>query len=245
MRNLFNEAFHSPDAQIWVFDGQNAKAARKEIYPMYKGNRVPGSDEFYKTMDVFRELLKLSNKFQIRIKGYEGDDVIANLIRSSPGQRISLHANDGDFHVLCNELVTMTHPALPKVSNEDVRLYKTLVGDPGDFIPGIKGFGKGAWDGLQEQMKARWVRFFEENPWESVIADGMYPSLINCPSPSEVGLKDKSYDAIFQENGWRALTGFWRIVGFLDISPEVMNANMIIGVPDYPRANIMLKGIMQ
>lgn len=244
MRNLFENAFYSPDPMIWVFDGKNAKQARRTIHEGYKAKRKPGSDEFYKTMEVFKNILTMTNKIQVEVAGYEGDDVIATLVRSSPGVDILLHANDGDYHVLCNEKVKMTHPALPKVGNADAQLYKTLVGDPADDIPGLNRFGAGGgvrgggFLELSETQKDNWKRWFMSHPYAKDMAE---PT--DFPSAAELGLSDSQHKTF--QMSWKELTSFWLIVGFVPMSNDLLNANMKIGVPNLTEANRILRSIMQ
>lgn len=243
LRNLFNETFFSPDTHIWVFDGKNAKKARKDIYPDYKKNRVPGSDEFYKTMNVFKGLLSHAGCAKVEVPGFEGDDVIAHLINSTWGMEILLHANDGDFHVFCNELVKMTQPALPKIVGAEARLYKTLVGDTSDFIPGIKGFGKGGgvngggFLDLKDHHKEKLMKFFEENPWKTVMATPTFPHA------ADIGLTDGQYIKFCE--GFQALCSYWLIVDFLVIPEDVIQAHYSFGVKNYQAADAILKEIMQ
>ncbi len=244
MRTLFENAFHGIDPQIWVFDGKNAKQARRTVYPGYKAKRKPGSDEFYKTMDVFKGLIAMTNKIKIEVTGYEGDDVIAALVRQAPGVEMILHANDGDYHVLCNDKVTMTHPALPEVPNEEVQLYKSLVGDTSDDIPGLARFGEGGgprgggYHDLTPEQKATWVAWFKANLYDAVK---MEPT--HLPSKEELGLSPSLHKTF--ENSWKELTAFWLIVGFVPMSNELLTANMVVGKPDWAGANTILRGIMQ
>lgn len=243
MRNLFDATFYSPDPHIWVFDGRNAKKARRDVYPGYKANRVAGSDEFYKTMDVFKDILKHTNKMVLEVPGYEGDDVIANLIKSTWGTEILLHANDGDFHVLCDEFVKMTHPALPKITGADARLYKTLVGDKSDNIPGIERFGPGGgvkgggFLDLGVEHKEVLTKFFMDHPWAKDMGG------VLLPSREATGFTESQYEK-FCIN-YKDLCAFWRIVDFLDIPSDVMDPCIKIGVNNYPAADLILKGIMQ
>lgn len=243
MRNLFDDAYHGKEPQIWVFDGKNAKQARRDVFPGYKIKRKPGSDEFYQTLDAFKELLKYTNKVRVEVPGHEGDDCIAHLVRSSPNTKIHLQANDGDYHVLCNEYVTMSHPALPKISNADARLYKTLVGDGSDDIPGLARFGEGGgvrgggFLELTEEQKANWSNFFFYNFYDQEAEP------LAWYSAETLGLSNALY-ATFRKD-WRLLCAYWRIVGFLPMSEELVAAHTTVGTPNYNAANIILKAMMQ
>ena len=81
-------------------------------------------------------------------KGMEADDVIGYLAKTLPGCKI-VATNDGDLSVLVDE-VTDTHVwRLGELNKQPygpfphryITLYKALVGDSGDKIPGAAGFG--------------------------------------------------------------------------------------------------------
>lgn len=240
LRNLYNEAFHVPDPMIFVFDGKDAKDARRQIYPEYKAGRPPTPDNFYVTMDIFKELLSHTGKCSLILDGYEADDIIATLVRSSPETEITIHSNDGDYLALCNEWVKMSHP--PKLSDKcefkDIRLYKTLIGDPGDYIKGIKNFGPKGWNELGDIRKANWAGWLDRNPW---TASDIAPSAL--PDPAELGLTDKQY--LWACENQKVLRGYWAIVNFVNVDNDLMMSKLRVGVPNYPVGNSLLQEILQ
>lgn len=231
LRNLFNEAFHSPNPIIYVFDGKNSKASRKALYPEYKANRIPAPDAFYATLGMFKELMGHTNKISLEIEGYEADDVIATLVRNNPGTIMKIFSNDGDFMQLCNDFVTMSDPKLPKISMEDIRLYKTLVGDKSDNIKGINKFGEVGFLKLTAEQKALWGLWLDEQ----TIAGEL--------SAEALGLS-KSQFTWFSENK-PLIRAYWQIVNFIKVPAELIAKNMKVGKPNLELANELLKGVYQ
>lgn len=235
LRNLFNLAFHSIEPTIFVFDGKNSKDARRKLYPAYKGHRPPSPDAFNVTLDIFEELVGYTNKMALRMAGYEADDIIATLVRSAPDTDILIHSNDGDFLILCNDLVKMTETSLPKIDLKDIRLYKTLVGDPSDNIKGISGFGDVAWEALGDNRKAMWKGWLDQNPWGKVAAP--------LPDPADLGVSDKQY--LWLKTNLLTIQAYWAIVGFVSVDNDLMMKHLKVGVPNMAIANNLLTEIMQ
>jgi hypothetical protein len=136
--------------RIWVWDGPRSSASRKAIYPAYKSSRVhtPGVDI---QMGLVRELLEFTPAWQVHMPDVEGDDVVAALVeyflRTQPDARIEIMGRDGDLVANCalSPRVTSAHQ-VKGVQPKHIRLRKLTVGKGSDDIPGVKGFGQGAWD---------------------------------------------------------------------------------------------------
>jgi 5'-3' exonuclease len=153
---LFFDACSAPyGTQIWVWDGKNGKSKRKALYPEYKGDSKPPTDEFYQTIDLLKELLTHSGVLQIEVPEYEADDIIACLCKNHDNQSIVIESNDADFLQLENDFVTLNyeHKNKQAIKALDIRLYKTLVGDPADNIKGLKGFGAKTFEQLTDAAK--------------------------------------------------------------------------------------------
>lgn len=132
---------------IWVWDGRNHNQRRQKIFPDYKGQRAPMAEDHFAQISLFKELLTHSPASQINVDGWEADDVIATL--AYKGKPVVIHTNDLDYAQL-RMLPTVT---LFGVKGWDydpkwLPLFKALVGDPADNIPGIPGFGPKAWEAI-------------------------------------------------------------------------------------------------
>ena len=238
LRSLFEHAFRDPEPYIFIFDGRNAKASRRAIFPDYKVGRPPAPSNFYKQLELFQELLRYTNKVQLKVDGYEADDVIASLVRSNPAQEFLIHSNDGDFMRLVSDRVRVSTPTIKDVPPNEIRLYKTLKGDSSDKVPGVRLFGPKSWAGLTPEMKLNWYRVME-------TLEGLDPSdpeaKFELPS-ADLNLT-KLQQAWVQEN-WKLVRAFWLVVDFLTVPADLITAGMKVGVPNYDLGNNLLKELL-
>lgn len=207
------------EPRVWVFDGKGALTARRALYPDYKIKRdretpmVNGAYDFIRA--VQNDLLPHCDPLNtvIRIDGWEADDVIATLARQYTGlMEVCIWSNDGDFLALedLDGVRLMERPKLASVvTGADVRLYKTLVGDTSDNIPGLKLFGEKAWATLTKDLKEKWVSFLEGDDAEG-------DRLMSWMKPAQ--------QAWFLDNDNRELMRtYWKVVGFLPVDPGLIN----------------------
>ena len=157
---------------------------RKEIYEDYKANRDATPEDLSIQFPIVRELLEAHNIRVLEVPGFEADDVIATLVDAVPEDvNVSIISTDKDLMQLCSERVELVDgiksrrfgPAEVEekfgVPPEQMLDLRSLVGDPSDNIPGVKGIGvKGAakliseWGSLEnllenaEQVKAKRAR---------------------------------------------------------------------------------------
>lgn len=204
---------------VWVWDGANAKKPRQEIWPAYKATS-DSSDEFYKFMDKFRELLTYSNTLQIRCEGREADDVIAEMVKTkSPDTEIYIESNDQDYRQLVGDKVTLEYmsPTLEDLKADDIRLYKTLVGDSSDEIKGLSGFGHAAYLKLSDAQKCLLEEFLQDSS-----------SLTEQEAISEVGLTKAKAKKLIESQ--ETLKKCWDIIGFFHVPTSEIMAGSIQGV---------------
>jgi hypothetical protein len=226
IRNLFEDAYRSPDPHIYIFDGFNSRAKRKALYPEYKEGRTKGSDNFYLTLNLFKELILHTNKLSLEIREWEADDIIGHIIRTRvPGSRYKIYSTDKDFAPFACDEVIVTCNAIKDTLPEDVRLYKTLVKDTTDNIPGIKKFGDGAWAKLSTQDKLQWKDFLD-GKINSYPMTGLTPvsaswTALNIP----------------------LLKIWWQIVEFIPMDDSLIAQNLKAGIPNYEVANQKLKAL--
>lgn len=149
-----------PDRFFFCWDSR--ESIRKEMFPSYKGNRRPDSRpeeekelDFvaFKQFDEIREqvLPNMGFRNNYQVDGYEGDDLIAVLVKKlSPP--IVVAASDNDLFQLLSfcSLYNVSKKSLT-TEQEFKRTYgicpeqwvdvKSLAGCPGDNVPGIPGVG--------------------------------------------------------------------------------------------------------
>lgn len=161
-----------PTQIIMVFDGIGSSTSRKNIIPEYKSGRnvtrvtkhelfdnIDEEDEA-KIGQIVRiiQYLKTLPVKTITLGNVEADDVIAYLSGTLPqheNDRVFIVSSDKDYLQLITRQVIVYRPVEREFYTEEtVRekfnldphnfiLYKTLLGDASDALPGIKGLGAG------------------------------------------------------------------------------------------------------
>ena len=225
LREYFEQAFYNPADQVFVFDGPNALERRRSIFPGYKVGRQKASDNFYLHLEILRELLSHSRAVTIRMKGWEADDIIAHIAQDVQGG-IIIDSTDKDFLSLVSDRVSVPKAEMKGVAACDIPLYKVLVGDPSDKIPGIPGFGQKSWAGLTQENK----RF-----WKIVLSGG--------PIQDDLGLKGSHQK--WAEDNIGLLRAYNTIVNFFPVNSEDIVKNMCFGEPNYAAADKRLREIYQ
>lgn len=152
----------TPMHMILVVEGMNSKSLRQSVLPTYKGGTEPSRppeayEEFNKLKAKLLDTFLSLGANAVTQDGIEGDDVIAYLATHLDGEKI-IDSGDGDLSVLISDGSTgttgvslyrqggfVTENPLGPFPCKYVTVYKALVGDTSDKIPGAKGFGKAAW----------------------------------------------------------------------------------------------------
>ncbi len=201
--------------QIWVWDGYNHNARRREIYPGYKMNRTPPAEDIFAGLELMREILSHSEATQIEVPGWEADDVIATMAhRYCPKYPVKIRTNDLDYY----QLLHLPNLSLPEVrppgfDAKYIPLYKTMVGDPSDNIPGIPGFGPKSF----EALKPYWddmVEAFHLQRWSTLRS---------------LPVKPKQQALLNDEDVIEQLFSYWRIVHMMEVPWELIEENMRAG----------------
>ena len=171
-------AFDVPDATGHSF--------RHELYPQYKAHRAHKSGETRAWVTAARESFASAGVCCVAAPGFEADDVIATLaVRASANPTCEVHilSGDSDLLALASDRVHCWSfgrkdqheaPILERTADwiatkygipspAHLTLYKTLVGDTSDGIPGVRGVGK---------VRAR-ALIAEYGSLEQMIAYGM------------------------------------------------------------------------
>ena len=157
--NILNKIIREeqPDYIVVAFDPSGG-SFRREIYPEYKANRDATPEDLSAQFPLVRELVAAHNIPTIEVQGFEADDVIATLVARAPEDtQVSIISTDKDLMQLCSDRVELVDGIKDKrigpdevvekfgVPPEQMLDLRSLVGDPSDNIPGVKGIGvKGA-----------------------------------------------------------------------------------------------------
>ena len=156
-----------PTQIYMIFDGPGSTANRKNIISEYKGGRnlqrITNWDVFdnleEEDSSKINQIVRLTQYLMllpvktISFPKVEADDVIAVLAEHMANKHNSncvIVSSDKDFLQLINKNVVVYRPREKKVYNKNTMkippnnfiLYKTLIGDNSDNLPGIKGVGE-------------------------------------------------------------------------------------------------------
>ena len=168
-----------PDAVICAFDA-GRPAFRMEALEQYKATRPPMDDALRAQFPVIESLLESMNVPVVRVKGWEGDDVLGTIAAMDErlGYETLLVTGDKDAYQLVSDL---TRVVTTKKGISDVVVYGPaeveerygvtpgqfpdflgLKGDSSDNIPGVPGIGDksaakllqnfGSMDGIYENL---------------------------------------------------------------------------------------------
>ena len=147
-----------------VFDGENNRQSRLEIFPEYKANREKLKDKNGEEIDVTLLVENAKKIFEVlgfnvySSNGIEGDDVIGILARKSAEKGLNVIAvsSDKDYRQLCqySEFLNIYNSQSKSVINQKNFLEKTeipfdkyvdylsLTGDSSDGIDGVAKVGE-------------------------------------------------------------------------------------------------------
>jgi 5'-3' exonuclease len=159
-----------PSRVVLVFDGVGASSTKKLLFSEYKANRnlakIMNWDVFETKEEekesMTNQLLRLISYLQLlpvtllSIDKIEADDVIGYLTCNTfkESDSVTILSADKDFYQLINDKVQVYNPFKkycfnPKevletfgVTALNFPLYKTILGDSSDNIPGVKGIGE-------------------------------------------------------------------------------------------------------
>lgn len=226
IRNLWSDTQACPVPVIWVADGKGHNQLRRSLYPLYKVQREPAPESVYKSIDLLKQVLRLSKAFLIEVPGYEADDVIATLaqrmgdclIFSTDADLIQLQT-DPSVKTIKGEFKNGTVPA------RHVRAYKTLVGDVSDNIKGIPGFGHKAWEDLEKDL---FIEMMSNHDLGTVEHLNVKPKIKG-----------------WMLNNFDQLRILWTITGFFPVDDDLINQHTVAGANDSAAAIELLERFMQ
>lgn len=185
-----------------VCDTTSSRKPRRLIYEKYKVGRDLGSDPVYfEVLNNCKEMaLMFENVSVIDVYNAEADDYIIE--HADVGDDVI--SNDRDLWPLLAWNVNILLNATTKVdldlmymkfstkSPKHIWLYKALVGDPSDKIPGKRGFGKVTWAKLApERRQSLYVELIrhvsgQEDATDELINDDVIMSWkLARPLPSD------------------------------------------------------------
>lgn len=157
----------NPTRVVVIFDGKDGSSKRKAIFPDYKAKRkvkirlnrsLDVDSQDTQLLQLFRliEYLEIMPITTITIDKSEADDVIAYIANNYLKNKDSnayIMSSDKDFMQLVDDRIKVWSPTKKKMfEQQDVQadfgvcpqnfaLYRSLIGDTSDNIPGVVGLG--------------------------------------------------------------------------------------------------------
>jgi DNA polymerase I len=147
-----------------AFDCQGSTDKNKSIYADYKANRKHDysleEDSPFEHLVLIKKVLEASGILYYEDPQYEADDFIGTFAKDFVNQnnsKVVIASTDTDFYQLVNERVNLLKLGREgvydvitnkyiydqlQITPEQYVLYKSMVGDPSDNIPGIPKIGK-------------------------------------------------------------------------------------------------------
>lgn len=147
---------HQPDYLAVVFDPQERKTFRRDIYSEYKANREEPPADLPGQIHSIRNILEALKITAVEAPGFEADDVIATLARQYAQEdlHVTVVTGDKDLMQIVNDRISLldTMKARRTGPQEVVKRFGVpacqvtdvlgLAGDISDNIPGVPGIGE-------------------------------------------------------------------------------------------------------
>jgi DNA polymerase I len=152
-------ADHHPDGLAVAWD-VSRRSFRTEQYPEYKAQREKAPDNFRSQLPLIDEVLEALDVTQLRLEGYEADDLIATLTREAvaEGWDVLIVTGDRDAFQLIDDHVKVVYTRRGitdtvmadaayvqeryDITPEQYVEYAALRGDTSDNLPGVAGVGE-------------------------------------------------------------------------------------------------------
>lgn len=157
----------NPTRLVVVFDGKDGAARRRSIYPDYKANRkvkirLNRSETVDKEDNQLKQLMRLVEYLDVMpvttivVDRSEADDVIAYLANdylAAKDSHVFVMSSDKDFMQLVDDRVHVWSPTKKQlfytqdvldafnIHPKNFALFRSLIGDDSDNIPGVNGLG--------------------------------------------------------------------------------------------------------
>jgi len=226
VRETFTRFFSPPETTIIVWDGPYANKRRQEIFPGYKEKRRPKEESKYKFFEIVKGVLRFTPTIQVEIAGWEADDIIGTLInRWYKKYDLVVETNDGDYWQHSDKcrlpLVTKKWHGM---TAEDCILYKSLVGDAKDGIPGLRGFGIKSWDLFEKPARDRLRLAIKTEDLSTFMTIEGWPPKVRT---SQQMFKD--------------ICLYWKLNHWWEVPEKEIDDAMVVGKPNLAAAEIFME----
>ena len=146
-------------SHILIVRDTKGPSFRHKIYEKYKANRSDPPEELIPQFNLIKELVEKMGFSHVAMDGYEADDLIGSVCTQwqKHFDDVYIASSDKDLMQFVNDKVKVLDTMKNKIYDRDEVYHKmgvwpdqivdylSMVGDPSDNIPGMKGIGaKGA-----------------------------------------------------------------------------------------------------
>ncbi len=150
---------HDPDGLAVAWD-VSRRSFRTDEYPEYKAQRASAPDAFRSQLPLIDEVLDALGITQLRVEGFEADDIIATVARkaAADGWQVLVVTGDRDAFQLIDDGITVVYTRRGisdvvmatgewveekySIKPTDYVPYAALRGDNSDNLPGVTGVGE-------------------------------------------------------------------------------------------------------
>lgn len=183
VRHIYNKYCVLSETTIIVWDGKYGNKRRKDLFPDYKGNRKPREESTHEMFDLAKAVLRFTPTILIECPTWEADDVIGTLSKKLyKTNKITIETNDGDFWQLQHMaklpmIAAKWHPFSPGM----LILYKSIVGDGKDNIPGVRGVGPKIFNSMSKADCVKILKAIENKDYNAFreAVDPTWPKRIS------------------------------------------------------------------
>lgn len=172
---------------IFIREGKDGSQLRRNIFAGYKQRKDRPAEQLeqYSLMETkIVEFFKRLGSVFVKLDGREADDVFAYLMKNLTGPRVGV-ADDGDMLILAqlpdvkiryqSKVIDPNENPMGPWPLEFNRIYKALVGDKSDTLPGAHGFGEKTFIDLFCAADVEGMQQLEDvilkADWKSIEAD--------------------------------------------------------------------------
>jgi len=161
---------YQPDEMVICWDAGHS--GRHFILPEYKGSRRTDTeirDLIVEKEDLIFECLDCLPVKNLRVRGFEADDLIGEVVSYERDDFAIIISNDRDLYQLANhntkQHTLYSDPVTMGIKPKQVVMYKSIVGDVSDNVKGITGIGEKKVKGVIAQHKSitRLIKHLKES----------------------------------------------------------------------------------
>lgn len=215
-------ALHSGyDIVYWVFDGLDSRKPRRDLFARYKDTasrrKNSGDRTKYELLKEFKHvhLPARGGCLRLEIPFIEADDIIRKLVilLADGTNEITISSNDQDMLDLTRfPKVIQPQAKMPAFcpTPDLIPIYKTLVGDSGDNIKGLKGFGEKAWERLS-----------------AADLETLTAKIKQKVDVFDVALEDDKLRAKVEEN-WEEICLWYKLVDYIDFDDLLIQKHLTV-----------------